>query len=101
MYTLFCCVSVGTVGSVLGIDKAQKTVRQNVLQASKLCTQVAKGRVSESLFAPYVMQRMVRVTLNVFNKLVQIERRGENFCEMCCGKSHVHYNRHSQRDGAD
>lgn len=29
--------------------------------------------------------------------LVQIERRGENFC----GKSHVHYNHYSQRDGAD
>ena len=33
--------------------------------------------------------------------LVQIERRGENFCEMCRGKSHVHYSQHSQRVEAD
>ena len=52
-------------------------MRQNVLQASKLrfiqihyqlCTQVAKGRVRESSFAPYVMQSMMLVTFNVFNK---------------------------------
>lgn len=52
-------------------------MRQNVLQASKLCfieihyqlcTPVAKGRVIESSYAPYVMQSMMLVTRNIFNK---------------------------------